>query len=150
MAGLTKKGKSYYALFKLCKKTKWVRIGAVGYKVALQKLRKLESDFDSTYAGKNLKPITFTDFAKEFLAYREANFAKRTWERDKTSIKALSTYFNKLYLIEIDQKHIELYKAKRIKQVKTRCLNIELHCLSNMLKLALSWNYLRKLPVIKG
>ena len=108
MAGLTKKGKSYYALFKLCKKTKWVRIGAVNYKIALQKLRELENQFDSIYGGTNLKPIAFTDFSKEFLVYREANFAKKTWKRDTAGIKALSTYFDKLYLIEIDQKHIEL------------------------------------------
>ncbi|MGH7909878.1 MAG: hypothetical protein ACRENW_08540, partial [Thermodesulfobacteriota bacterium] len=94
MAGITKKGKSYYALFKLGRKTKWKKIGAMPYKDAIRRLKDLEADFDKTYGSRDIKPISFTNFAREFLVYREANFAKRTWERDRASIKALSSHFD--------------------------------------------------------
>jgi len=149
MAGLTRKGKTYYALFKIAKKTKWVRIGSMPYKLALKKLKELESEFDSTYGASELKPILFTDFSREYLAYSEANKAPKSYLRDQYAIKALAGYFGKHYLLEITNKDIELYKATRLKTVKPRTINIELQCLSNMLKKALEWNYLTKLPTIK-
>jgi hypothetical protein len=45
MAGLTKKGKTYYALFSERGKTKWVKIGKVSFKDAKEHLRKLESQY---------------------------------------------------------------------------------------------------------
>jgi integrase len=72
-----------------------------------------------------------------------------TYIRDATSIKALSSYFEEFYLIEIENKHIELYKAQRVKMVKPRTVNIELLCLSSMFKKALEWGYIAKLPIIR-
>ncbi len=150
MAGLTKKGQTYYALFSINGKTKWERIGRVSYKDARKRLRELETEFDRDITVVTKKEQkTFNELAPEYLNYSQANKARLSWERDITSIKALS-YFGNMLLESIDSKHIEMYKSERQKAGRTnRTINIELLCLSVMLKRAVEWNYLTALPPIK-
>ena len=51
MAGLTKKGDTYYALFRINGKTSWKRIGIMPYKDALKALRNMEATFDKDKVG---------------------------------------------------------------------------------------------------
>ncbi len=151
MAGLTKKGKTYYALIYVNGKTKWKRIGRVSYKDAKQYLRKLELDYE--YNAKGViepKTITFSEFSQEYLNYSKANKAQASWERDITSLVALSNHFGDLQLQQIDNKEIEDYKSKRQREGrKNRTINIELTCLSVMLKKDIDWHYINALPTIK-
>jgi hypothetical protein len=151
MAGLAKKGNTYYALFSINGKTKWKRIGIMPYKDALKALRNIEATFDKEKVGiKEMKSITFNDFSPLYLNYSRANKAHRTWERDGTSIRTLTPYFGNMILQAIDNRNMELYKAKRQTEgVKPRTINIELKCLRHMLSKALEWNYLNKIPPIK-
>jgi hypothetical protein len=62
MAGLTKKGNTYYALFSINGKTKWKRIGLMPYKDALKALKHIESTFDKEKVGiREIKSITFSE-----------------------------------------------------------------------------------------
>lgn len=151
MAGLTKKGKTYYALFSLDGKTKWQRIGNIPYKDALKVLKNMEAEFDKERVGlKEIKPINFIEYASIYLDYSKANKAYNSWRRDNTSIRALSSYFGNVLLNAIENQDIELYKAYRQREgIKSRSINLELLCLSNMLRKAIEWNYLKNMSKIK-
>jgi site-specific recombinase XerD len=151
MAGLTRKGKVYYALFTTNGKTKWIRIGKVSYQDARKLLKKLESDHDKGKLGLiETTSQTFSRFSAEYLRYSKANKAKGTWERDITSIRALDSFFTNKLLESIDPKAIEDYKAKRQEEGRTnRTINIELLCLGHMLKKAMEWRYISSRPEIK-
>lgn len=151
MAGLTKKGEVYYALFHIDGKTRWKRIGKVSYRDAREYIKKLDSKSDRDKLGLiDIKPVPFNDLIPRYLNYSRANKAYRTWERDKTSIKALFAYFATMLIDSIDNEHIELYKAKRQGEgVSNRTINIELLCLQSMLRKAIEWRNLATLPKIK-
>jgi site-specific recombinase XerD len=151
MAGLTKKGKSYYALFKNNGKTKWVRIGAIPYRNAVRVLRKLEIDYYSNnFKIKKIQSITFREFIEQYLEYSKSNKARGSYLRDIASINALSKLFNSYLLNSIETKELDRYKIKRIGDgVKNRTINIEFYCLSNMLRKAIEWNYLSSKPKIQ-
>jgi len=151
MAGLTKKGQTYYALFSINGKTKWKKIGKVSFKDAKEHLRKLESQYDKNRIGLlYIEQITFNEYSVEYLKFSKANKAQGTWERDITSTRALSAYFGDMLLSSINNRHIDIYKYERQKKGLTnRTINIELICLSVMLKKAIEWNYLSELPHIK-
>ena len=146
MAGLTKKGKTYYALFPVNGKTKWKRIGNMPYKDAVQALKKLEATFDKDKLGiRDIKSTTFDDFSTPYLQYSKANKAYPTYLRDRLSIRTLSPYFGNMLLEAIDNESIELYKVKRQTEgVKPRTINIELLCASNMLRMAVEWHLKKK------
>jgi site-specific recombinase XerD len=55
-----------------------------------------------------------------------------------------------MLLEAINNENTEFYKAKRQSDgVTARTINIELQCLSNMLKKAVEWDYLKTIPIIK-
>ncbi len=151
MAGLTKKGQTYYALFSINGKTKWIKIGKVSFKDAKEHLSKLEHKYDKDRIGLlDIEPITFNEYSVEYLKFSKANKAQGSWERDITSIRALSAYLGDMLLSSINNKLIEQYKSQRQKKGWTnRTINIELICLSVMLKKAIEWNYSSELPHIK-
>lgn len=151
MAGITKKGEVYYALFRIGNKVRWKRIGKVSYRDARDYIKKLDSKSDRDKLGLiEIKPIPFNELVIRYLNYSRANKAPRTWERDKTSIKALFAYFATFLIDSIDDEHIELYKAKRQgKGVSNRTINIELLCLQSMLRKAVEWRNLATIPKIK-
>lgn len=114
MAGLAKKGNTYYALFSINGKTKWKRIGIMPYKDTLKVLKNMEATFDKEKVGlQEIKSITFNDFSPLYLNYSKTNKAYRTCERDRTSIRTITPYFRNMILEAIDNRNIELYKAKR-------------------------------------
>lgn len=151
MAGLTKKGKVYYALLHINGKTKWKRIGKVSYRDARDYVKILDSKSDREKLGLiDIKPVSFKDLTNHYLNYSRANKAQRTWERDITSTRVLSTYFGGLMVDSIDEEHVEFYKAKRQGEgVSNRTINIELLCLQSMLRKAIEWRSLAILPKIK-
>jgi integrase len=151
MAGLTRKGKVYYALFHINGKTKWKRIGKVSYQDAREYIKKLDSKSDREKLGLiDIKPVPFNDLITRYLNYSKTNKSFRTWERDVTSSRVLGAYFAFMWIDSIDDEHIDLYKAKRQgKGISNRTINIELLCLQSMLRKAVEWRNLAKLPKIK-
>lgn len=109
MAGLTKKSKSYYALFPVDGKTKWKRIGIMPYKDALKVLKDMEAKFDKEGIGFiEIKPITSKEYKPHYLRYSKGNKAYNSWRRDITSLKALSEFFDDMLLSTIGNREIEL------------------------------------------
>ncbi|MGE5446703.1 MAG: tyrosine-type recombinase/integrase [Ignavibacteriales bacterium] len=123
----------------------------MSYKDALKVLKDVEAKFDKQRVGlQEIKPVTFFEYADIYLDYAKANKAYNSWRRDKVSLNALTPYFGNMLLEAIGSQNIELYKAKRQKEgIKPRTINIELLCLSNMLRKAIEWDYLSHMPQIK-
>jgi site-specific recombinase XerD len=151
MGGLTKKGDTYYAVFKNAGKTVWKRIGKVSYRNARKTLRLWETEVDSGNLGIiETKTITFSAFIGEYMNYRRTNKADSTVERDHTSLVSLLPAFGPTLLEAINDTAIEKYKAKRLMDgVKPKTIRIELFCLSNILRKAMNRGYLRRIPKIE-
>ena len=110
--------------------------------LAKRKLQIAENKFlDIKKRGK----IKFEELSASYLEYSKTN--KRSWTRDRTSIKSLSNYFQGKYLHEIKPLMIESYKNKRIKDVSPATLNRELACLKHMFTKATAWEKTDHNPV---
>ncbi|NIT12848.1 MAG: tyrosine-type recombinase/integrase [Candidatus Dadabacteria bacterium] len=147
MATLYHRYGSWWAIFTINYKQKWVKIGKMSKTSAKTVLKKLEEDYHKKRRGLiEEKPITFKDFSKEYLKYSKANKSANTVERDEICTNNLIPTFGKVYLSRITPLLIEQYKMKRIKEVKPRTVNIELRCFSNMMKKAVQWEMLSESP----
>jgi integrase len=95
---------------------------------------------------------TFDELADAYFAYAVHQQRKRSWPRDRTSIRALKAYFGGKRLTELTPAAIEQYRAwrrettsRRGRPVTPACINRELACLKRM------FNVARKgLIVLKG
>ena len=79
MASLVHKHNSYYAIFSIKEKHKWIRIGKVDKKQAMKVLKKL--DLDHIKGRLNLrqtKDILLYDLLEEYLKFSKSNNARNT------------------------------------------------------------------------
>lgn len=95
--------------------------------------------------GKSAVKIRFVDFAAEYLEkYSKIN--KRSWDRDKLSLRHLSGYLGNKFLHEIGPKDIERYKAQRSILVAKATVNRELACLKHLFTIAIQWGCANRNP----
>ena len=93
------------------------------------------------------KKVLFKDYAAEYLKYSEGNKAKRSYQRDITSISVhLIPHFGGHYLASITTKMVQDFKTKRKSEANVATVNRELCCLSNMFRKAIDWGYLKRNP----
>ncbi|MDA2920992.1 tyrosine-type recombinase/integrase [Desulfobacterota bacterium AH_259_B03_O07] len=147
MATLYHRYGSWWAIFTVNYKQKWIKIGKMSKTSAKAVLRKLEEDYEKRrFKIVEDRLILFKDYASEYLNFSKANKALKTYIRDDTSTKNLLPAFGDIYLPRITTQSIEQYKIKRIEHVKPRTVNIELRCLSHMLNKAVEWGYIGASP----
>ena len=89
--------------------------------------------------------VTFAEFAAEYMEHSKVE--KRSWLRDKTILANLIPFYGTRKLDEIDTQSIEVYKLRRVAQVKPGTVNRELILLRRLLNLAVSWGKLDKTPM---
>jgi len=89
--------------------------------------------------------VTFDELAEVYMKYARTN--KRSWERDKYSIKRLAEKFSGGKLGKITSMALEEYKAARLKDVTPATVNRELTCLKHMFTKAIQWNMASSNPV---
>jgi integrase len=89
----------------------------------------------------------FEDFAEEYFEYSKAN--KRSWMRDRTSIRNLLQHFKGLKLHNITPWLIDKYKSSRKEEVTEASVNRELACLKHMFTMAIHWGKAIDNPVKK-
>jgi integrase len=103
------------------------------------KKRKVEIA-EGKYLDKQ-RPVTttFDELADAYFAYAVHQQRKRSWPRDRTSIRALRTYFEGKRLTEVTPAVIEQYRAWRRETISRRgrpitpaSINRELACLKRM------------------
>lgn len=151
MGSLVKKGSTYYAVFKSKGKAKWIRIGKVNSEQARKVLRKLEQEAELRKFGILEDPpeMSLKEFVPRYLEYTKTSKAHNTYRREKIALKPLLSILGGVPLTRITTETIDSYKATRIKQVEPRTVNLELLCLSSMLKKALEWNLITHKPKTK-
>jgi len=147
MATLYHRYGSWWAIFTIDYKQKWVKIGKVSKTSAKEALRKLEEKHEKKKHGLfDDKKIPFREYSNEYLEFSKSNKAVNSYKRDITSMKNLVSYFGTKPLSQITPLQIEKYKMKRLEEVAPRTINIELRCLSHMFTKALEWEYISDSP----
>jgi len=151
MAYLVYKHKSYYAVFSINRKRKWIKIGRVDKKVARKTLKKLEIEYlKGKLDIKDIKPILLFDFLEEYLPYCKTNKAANTYRLEMGIATTLKSFLGNVLLTTIDNKTIEEYKSFRVsKGLKPNSTNRELMIIRVMMKKALEWSFLHKVPTFK-
>jgi len=149
MAFLQQRKNTWYVVFSLPgDRKKWVKIGKCTKSEAKRVLAKLESEIIAGNFGiLNIKPISFEDFARIYLERIKSFKAEKTWNTEKGFIqRQLIPYFGSKRLSTITKQDVEEYVSRRSKQVKGNTIRLEVLCLSSMLRKAVEWGYLAKLP----
>ena len=100
-----------------------------------------------------IKPTQFEKLVTQYLEFSKLNKRPNSYERDLTSSKHLSRYFNGKTIQQITSWDVEKYKSSRQKQVmrngKTPAkasINRELAMLKHMFKKAIEWNMISTSP----
>jgi len=150
MASLVYQHNSYYAVFSVNRKKKWIKIGSVEKKEARKVLKQLEIQY---IKGKfNINDLTDSilyDFLEEYLQYSKTNKAFSTYIREKEIAGILKSHFGNVIIKTIDTKSIENYTSKRVDMgLKPASINRELTMVRFMLKKANDWHYLDKIPKV--
>lgn len=152
MASLTFKHGSYYGIFSLNGKKKWIKLGNVDKKEARKLLKKLELEVGMQRLNLNdIKPISFFSYVNIYLEYSKTNKAHLTHKREREAFLILKGYFENIPISELDAYRIEGFKAKRvnINGLKPGGINKELSILRSALNKAKEWHYIKEAPIIK-
>ncbi len=150
MASLVYKHKSYYAVFSINSKKKWIKLGKIGKKEANKLLKQLEL----TYTKEKLllisvKPTYLYDYVAEYLIYCKINKALSTHKREVTITSSIKSYFGNIPLDKIDNRGVEKYKSKKLSDgLQPVTINRELTVLRFMLRKAHEWKYVVTMPAI--
>jgi len=143
-----KKGSNWYIDYYVAGRRKREMIGP-NKKLAERVLdkRRLQIAENRFLDIKKMERIKFGELADFYLDYSKTN--KRSWTRDRTSIRTLGHFFGEKYLYEITSLLIENYKKKRLAEVTPATVNRELACLKHMFTKAIEWDKTENNPVRK-
>ena len=146
-AGVYKRGKSWQIDFYVPeigeRKRTSIRTGKSTEKI----LTKIKADIvENRYLDiRKKKKDKFKKLADLYLEYAKTN--KRSWTRDKTSLRSLWSHFGDKYLCEISPLSIEEYKNIRRRQVTPATVNRELACLKHMFDKAIEGEMMQSNPM---
>lgn len=98
---------------------------------------------------KDPSPISFYDFAKEYLQWSKANKKPSSHMRDLCSLRALNKEFEKKIIQDITTWQIEKYKVKRKEEVKPATVNRELALIKHLYTKAIEWGRCKESPARK-
>lgn len=143
-----KKNKSWFIDYYYKGKRKREKIGP-NRKLAEAVLskRKLEIAENRYLNVKSAHAISFEELAELYLDYAKSN--KRSWARDRLSLKTLGKEFDGLRAEQLDSFLIEKYKQKRLKDVSPATVNRELACLKHLYNKGIEWDKCGGNPVRK-
>ncbi len=123
-------------------------------KDAVELLERLRSDLRRGDLGliQRIDSPAFDQFAGEYLSYARQN--KRSWTRDRATLKHQTEFFKSRRLSAIDPLDVEKYKAWRLAQNSAKghapckaTVDRELCCLRRMFNLAMRWKKASANPV---
>lgn len=150
MAYLTQKHKTYYAVFSINRRKKWIKIGRVDKRQAKKALKQLELEhLKGKLDIRESKEILLFEFLEQYLSYSKTNKAPNTYRIEQGISSLLKIHFGNVILNSVDNKTLEEYKAIRVsKGLLPSSINRELACIKFMLKKASEWGYIDKIPGI--
>jgi len=158
MASLIKRGKYWYVLYRDGGRRRWISTRTGKRKIAeeiLNRFRVAEAEqrFDLLARGKAPAP-PLAEFVQKYLETLDRVLAPR-WLKIKRRIfetKILPFFGPKTPLDRITAGKIEAYRARRLREVGARTINVEIHhCLLPLLRKAAEWGELDsgKIPKVK-
>ena len=95
---------------------------------------------------KGPEPITFHEFAKEYLEWAKENHKPNSHPQDVSKMRVLDRIFGDKNIHEITGWEIEKWKLSRKKEVSQSTVNRELAQLKSMLSKAVEWKKLKENP----
>lgn len=135
----------YYVLFVDGGRRRWKSTGCTVKADAL----KVLTNFKQLFKEKP-KHLSLEQFEKEFLEYAKTAHARPTVDIFTIALRHLRAIAGDCLLSAITPQHIDLYKAKRLKdEVSLVTINVELRALRTMLNVALRWQRLETSPFAK-
>ena len=149
--GVYKQGKNWYIDYRVAGRRKRENAGP-SKRLADAVLRKREIEIaENRFLDiKKNEKIRFEDFAEEFLKlHSKPNKKLSSFERDKTLLKNLCSFFSGRYLFSITSKMAEEYKVARSKIVSPATVNREVACLKCMFNKAIEWGKVEENPAKK-
>jgi len=163
MAFLVKRGKKgiWYVRYLVNGKVCWISTRSTNKKTAQEILKQYQGREAEEFHDLRRKRITLGEFFKRYMEFCETSQAPR-WAKNKRLLfeNRLIPFFGPdTPLKEITTARIEIYRAKRKKEVAGREVNIETHhALLPLLRKAVEWGELdsnhfpivKKLPEFKG
>lgn len=115
--------------------------GAVTKTMAKEIMKEIERKVKlKEYDMYETKIPTLEEFSTKYIDYGKDVLKKRSWFRDKTCLDNLNYFFNDRKLSQITIKDIDIYKEKRLLNVKPSTIDRELAVLRNLFNLAKKWN----------
>ena len=98
---------------------------------------------------KELEPVKFHDFAKEYVAWAKVNRKPSSHVRRLSLLRQLDKEFGTKTLQEITTWQIEKWKAKRKEKIKPASVNRELAVLKHVYTKAIEWGKVKESPARK-
>lgn len=131
----------WYVLYTLDGRTKWKSTNCKNRSDALKKLSELDALLKS-----KPKPISFSSFIQDFLSYASVAYAKASCDIFRVALRNLQIISGDCRLTSLTYRHVDLYKAERLKSVSAASVNVELRALRTILNIAVRWNLLEANP----
>ena len=95
---------------------------------------------------KDPDPVTFHEFAKEYLEWAKVNHKTSSRPQDLSKMRILDKTFGEKNIHEITAWEIEKWKVKRKKEVSAGTVNRELALLKHFFSMAVEWKRLKESP----
>jgi integrase len=134
----------WYVLYTADGRKKWKSTKCRERSDALRKLTEFKELIKS-------KPVTnqLSSFTDDFLSYASATYAKASVDIFKVGLRNLQAISGDCKLTSITSRHVDQYKAERLRAVSPTSVNVELRALRAILNIALRWNLLETNPFSK-
>lgn len=94
-------------------------------------------------------PNHLSEFINDFLSYAKSTYAKASIDIFLVALRNLKALTGDCKLTAISYKHVDLYKAARLKAVSPVSVNVELRSLRSIFNLSQRWNLIETNPFVK-
>ena len=131
----------WYIVYCLDGKRKWKSTGVTHKRDA----QKILQEFDP----ENKAPIRkrkLSGFTEEFLSFADATYAHSTCNIYRVSLRYLREITGDCSLSDVSQRHVDFFKAKRIKYSSPGSVNDELRSLRTIFNYAVRWKLIANNP----
>jgi len=134
----------WYVLYRSDGRTIWKTTGCTEKSEALKKL----TEFKGLTKDKPT-PNRLSEFIQDFLSYARTTYAKASIDIFLVALRNLQAITSDCKLTAISFRHVDLYKATRVKAVSPVSVNVELRSLRTIFNIALRWNLIEANPFVK-
>lgn len=134
----------WYIIYTANGRRVWKSTKCTDKREALKKL----TEFKSVEKDKPA-PNKLSEFINDFLSYAKSTYAKTSIDIFLVCLRNLQAITGDCKLTVISYKHVDLYKATRLKAVSPVSVNVELRSLRTIFNIAQRWGHIETNPFVK-